>query len=101
MFRVWVPPVAFVAVWTVVQALPSVLVWIWYARAYAASHWSTTRLMVAVAPRSTRSHCGSAQALPHRVSARPSTAAAAGAPPFSCDEASAGRPCEKIGRAHV
>src|SRR4029453_7208690 len=48
--------------------------------------------MVAVAPRSTRSHCGSLQALPQRVSLRPSTAAAAGAPPFSVDEASVGRP---------
>src|SRR3954468_10974838 len=50
--------------------------------------------MVAVPPRSTRSHCGSLQALPHRVVALPSTAAAAGAPPFSVEEASAGRPCE-------
>src|SRR6185312_6193807 len=50
--------------------------------------------MFAEPPRSTRSHCGSLQALPHRVDALPSTAPAAGAPPFSVDDASAGLPCE-------
>src|SRR3954447_23155387 len=50
--------------------------------------------MFAELPRSTRSHCGSLQALPQRLVVLPSTAAAAGAPPFSVDEASAGRPCE-------
>ena len=75
-----------------VQFAPSALVWIWKARAYAASHCTWTWVTVAVAPRSTRSHCGSLQALPQRVSARPSKAAAAGVPPFSWDEASAGLP---------
>ena len=58
-----------------VQLLPSGDVWIWKARAYAASHCNWTWVMVAVAPRSTRSHCGSLQALPQRVSDRPSNAA--------------------------
>ena len=43
--------------------------------AYAASQFSTTWLMVAVAPRSTWSHCGSLKALDQRVPVLPSTAA--------------------------
>ena len=43
-----------------------------------------------VAPRSTRTHCGSLNALDHRVPPLPSTAALAGNVPFSSDDASAG-----------
>src|SRR6266566_1008609 len=46
--------------------------------------------MVAGAPRSTCSHCGSLAALDQRVPALPSTAAVAGVPAFSVDEAVAG-----------
>src|SRR5689334_14188225 len=79
----------------VVHALPSGEVWIWNALAYAASHCSCTEVIVAVPPRSTRNHCGSLQALPQRVDALPSKAPAAGAPPFSVDEARAGFPCDR------
>src|SRR5213082_2626716 len=52
--------------------------------------------MVAVAPRSTRSHCGSAPSLlAHRVLVRfPSTAALAGNDDDSTEDAVAGLPCE-------
>src|SRR5918992_239945 len=75
-----------------VVALPEV--WSWKARPYAASQRSTIWLMVAVAPRSTWSHCGSLKALDQRVAVLPSTAADAGVPAFSVDDAVAGRPCE-------
>jgi hypothetical protein len=42
---------------------------------------STTRLIVAVPPRSTCSHCGSLNWLDHRVVVRPSSAAAGALPP--------------------
>ena len=45
-----------------VQASPSAEVWSWKAVAYAVSHWSTTWAIDALVPRSTRSHCGSANA---------------------------------------
>jgi hypothetical protein len=83
-----------VVVCTVVQELPSAEVWMVKARAYAPSHRSTTRLMVAAAPRSTRTHCGSAKALDQRVPLLPSTADEAGEPAFSVDDAVAVRPCE-------
>jgi hypothetical protein len=76
----------------VVQAVPLVEVWIWNVRAYAASQRSTTWLMVAAAPRSTLSHCGSLNALPQRVPVLPSTAAEAGVDVFSVDEEVAGLP---------
>jgi hypothetical protein len=57
---VWVPPVPVVVEKIVVQADPLPEVWIWKAVAYAPSHCSTSRSMVAVAPRSTWIHCGSA-----------------------------------------
>src|SRR5258706_427409 len=41
-------------------------------------------------PRSTSIHCGSLNALDHRVPVLPSTAAAAAVPAFSADEAVAG-----------
>jgi hypothetical protein len=44
------------------------------------------------APRSTRSHCGSLNALDQRVPALPSTAALAGKVAFSTLDAAAGRP---------
>lgn len=47
--------------------------------------------MVCVEPRSTWSHCGSDQADDQRVVVLPSTAAEAGVPPFSTDEAVAVR----------
>src|ERR687896_2476717 len=75
----------------VVQVDPLPEVWIWKARAYAASQLSTTWQIVAGPPRSTWSHCGSLKALDQRVPALPSTAAAAGVPAFSADEAVAGR----------
>src|SRR5215470_2161634 len=50
--------------------------------------------MVAVDPRSTCSHWGSLNALDHRVPVLPSTAALAGVPAFSTEEAVAGLPCD-------
>src|ERR1700733_12197519 len=79
----------------VVQVVASAEVWIWKAFAYAASHCNWTDVMVAVPPRSTRSHCGSLQALPQRVDVLPSKAPAAGELlVFSTDDARAGFPCE-------
>src|SRR5262245_4594680 len=65
-------------------------VWIWNDRANAASQVSTTWQTVAVAPRSTCSHCGSLNADDHRVPVLPSTAALAGKEAFSVEEAVAG-----------
>src|SRR5687767_12852372 len=48
--------------------------------------------MAVDAPRSTRIHWGSAAALDQRVPALPSTAAEAGVPPFSVEEAVTGLP---------
>jgi hypothetical protein len=64
--------------------------WIWKAVAYAASQLRTTWTTVAGAPRSTCIHCGSLNWLDHRVPELPSTAADAGVPAFSTDEAVAG-----------
>src|SRR5436309_9747935 len=50
--------------------------------------------MAAFAPRSTRIHCGSLNALDQRVPGLPSNAADAGVPAFSVDEAVAGFPCD-------
>src|SRR5258708_3415218 len=86
---VWGPPVPVVVLEMSVQALPSGEVWISKALPYAVSHCNWTDVMVAVPPRSTRSHCGSLQVLPQRVVELPSTAAAAGELlVFSTDEAS-------------
>src|SRR3954471_18721034 len=76
----------------VVQAVPLSEVWIWNARAYAASQRSPTRLRVAMEPRSTVSHCGSLKVLDQRVPVFPSTAADAGGAGFSVDEEVAGLP---------
>src|SRR5258706_99541 len=75
-----------------VQVTASAETWSWNAVAYAVSQVSTTWEIVAVAPRSTCSHCGSLAALDQRVPALPSTAAEAGVPAFSTDEAVAGFP---------
>ena len=74
--------------------MPSGEVWIWNAVPYAASHCRTTWVIEALAPRSTCSHCGSEKALDQRVPVLPSTAAEAGVPAFSVDDAVAGLPCE-------
>ncbi len=50
--------------------------------------------MLAVAPRSTWSHCGSLNALAHRVPALPSTAPAAGKAALSDEEAVTGLACD-------
>src|SRR5450432_769716 len=76
----------------VVQFVPSGEVWIWNAVAYAVSHCSTTWLIDALAPRSTSSHCGSLNALDHRVPVLPSTAAEAGNDALCTDDAVAGWP---------
>jgi hypothetical protein len=78
----------------VVQVEALADVWIWNDLAYAASQFSETELIVAVAPRSTCSHCGSLNALDHRVPVLPSTAALAGVPAFSLLDAVAVLPCE-------
>src|SRR6266568_510534 len=77
-----------------VQVVASVDTWIWKAVAYAVSQLSTTWLTVADAPRSTCSHCGSEKALDHRVVVSPSTAALAGVPAFSTDDADTGLFCD-------
>src|SRR6185503_17686598 len=59
-----------------------------------ASQVSTTCDTAADEPRSTCSHCGSENWLDQRVVALPSTAADAGVPAFSTDEAVAGLPCD-------
>src|SRR5690349_1495983 len=77
-----------------VHVVPSGDVWIWNAVAYAVSQLRTTWLIVADAPRSTCSHCGSLNALDQRVPVLPSTALDAGLPAFSVDDAVAGLPCD-------
>ena len=62
----------------VVQVFPSGEAWIWNAVAYAASQSSVTSQIVWLVPRSTCSHCGSLNALDHRVLVLPSNAAEAG-----------------------
>src|SRR5262244_2768795 len=47
-------------------------------------------------PRSTSSHCGSENALDHRVPVLPSVALAAGNDAFSSDEAVVGRPSARL-----
>ncbi len=97
---VWVPPVLVLVEKIVVQLDALADTWIWYAVAYAASHCSRTWVTLAVAPRSTCSHCGSLNADDQRVPALPSTADAAGnVPAFSDDDAVAGFPCEIRGSA--
>src|SRR4051794_33043754 len=89
--RVWVPPVPVVVAKMVVNGpVAAGAVWSWNAVPNAASQVSTTRQMVAVAPRSTWTHWGSEKADDQRVAVLPSTAAEAGVPAFSVEEAVAG-----------
>src|SRR3981081_459321 len=69
----------------VVQFTASGDTWIWYAFAAAASHCRTTWVIECVAPRSTWSHCGSLNALDHRVAVLPSVAPAAEKPLWTDD----------------
>src|ERR1700676_2441966 len=71
----------------VVQVDPSGEVWIWNALPYAASQFRTTWQIDWDEPRSTSSHCGSEKALDQRGPRLPSTAAEAGKPAFSSEEA--------------
>src|SRR5450755_658726 len=73
-----------------VQVVPSGEVWIWNALPYAVSQFSMTWQIDWVEPRSTSSHCGSENALDQRVPRLPSTAAEAGEPAFSSEDAVAG-----------
>src|SRR6266567_3264464 len=73
-----------------VQVAASGETWIWYAVAQAASQVSTSWQICWVLPRSTRIHCGSENWLDQRVPVLPSTAADAGVPAPSTDEAVAG-----------
>jgi hypothetical protein len=79
------PPLPPVTERTVVQVVPLVEVWIWYADPYAASQVNFTRSIATDWPRSTWIHCGSANALLHRVVSEPSTAPAAALPPSTLD----------------
>ena len=74
--------------------MPSLDVWIWNDLPNAASQLMVTSVMVAVAPRSTWSHCGSLNALDQRVPVLPSVAADAGVPAFSVEDAVVGLPCD-------
>src|SRR5580704_3278775 len=88
--RVWMPPVPVVVEKMEVQFVPSGDVWIWNALPYAVSQFSLTWQIVWLDPRSTCSHCGSENALDHRVLVLPSKAAEAGVPAFWMDDAVAG-----------
>jgi hypothetical protein len=90
---VWTPPVPVVVAKIVVHVTPSGDVWSWNAVAKAASHARPTRQIVWLVPRSTWSHCGSANALDQRVALLPSVAFAAGKDAFSTDDAVVGLPC--------
>jgi hypothetical protein len=93
--RVWMPPAPVVVEKIVVNGpVGAPATWIWNDRANAASQLSVTWSIVAVAPRSTCSHCGSENALDHRLPALPSTARPAPVLAFSLDDAVAGRPWE-------
>src|SRR5262249_27939674 len=89
-FRVCVPPVPVVVEKIEVQVELSVEVWIWNALPYAASHASTTWQIDWTDPRSTSSHCGSENALDHRVPRFPSVAFDAGYDALSSDDAVVG-----------
>src|SRR5690242_19026319 len=79
----------------VLHVAPSAEVSIRYVLPYAASHLRFTCVMVLVAPRSTRIHCGSdPSALAHRVPVLPSNASAAPSDDDSTDDEVAGLPCD-------
>src|SRR6266852_3265620 len=71
----------------VVQLVLSVDTWIWKAVAEAVSQLRPTWQMAWDEPRSTSTHCGSENAEDHLVPVLPSTAADAGVPAFSVEEA--------------
>src|SRR5262245_66451821 len=93
MSSVCTPPAPVVVEKMGVHVVALAEVWISKARPNAASQRSTTRQTDTAPPRSTCIHCGSLNALDHRVPLLPSTALAAGVPAFSTEEAVAGRPC--------
>ena len=97
--RVWMPPVPVVVEKIVVQVELSVETWIWNAVAYAVSQSRLTWQIDWTDPRSTSSHCGSANALDQRVPVFPSVASAAVNEAFSSDDAVVGRSKREIGRA--
>src|SRR3712207_3700312 len=88
------PPVPVVVAYAWVQVVPLVESWRVNARAYAPSQLMATRLTAVAAPRSTWNHWFGVKALDQRVPVLPSTAAAAGVPAHSTDEAVTGLPCE-------
>src|SRR5262249_25500619 len=92
-FRVCVPPVPVVVEKMLVHVDASAETWIWNPVANAASQVRTTWHTAIDEPRSTCNHCGSLNALDHRVPVFPSTAFDAGKDAFSVDDAVAGRPC--------
>src|SRR5436305_1265643 len=77
-----------------VQVVLSVDVWIWNDLPYAVSQFRVTWQMLCELPRSTSTHCGSLAALDQRVPVLPSTAADAGVPAFSMDDATTGWFCD-------
>src|SRR5260221_9267924 len=89
-FRAWVPPVPVVVEKIEVQVALSVEVWIWNALPYAASQDKVTWQMDWTEPRSTSSHCGSENALDHRVDRFPSTAFEGGYEALCTEDAVAG-----------
>src|SRR5690242_20093485 len=91
---VWVPSAPLVTGVASVQALPSADTWILKVAARAVSQCIEICVMAWVEPRSTCSHCGSANADDHRVPSSPSVAELAGVPAFSVDDAVVGLPCE-------
>src|SRR5215472_5235415 len=83
----WFPPVPVVVEKIVVHVELSAEVWIWNAVANAVSQSSPTWQTDCTDPRSTSSHCGSLNALDHRVPVFPSTAADAGKLALCTDDA--------------
>jgi hypothetical protein len=79
-----------------VQVLASAEICTWNAVAYAVSQLRITWHTVTVTPKSICSHCGSLNAEDHREPVLPSTAALAGVPAFSVDEAVAVLPCAAL-----
>src|SRR6185437_13829365 len=89
---VCVPSIPLVTGVASVHALPSVDTWILKVAARAVSQCSSAPQICCDEPRSTCSHCGSANADDQRVPSLPSVAEVAGVPAFSADEAVVGWP---------
>ena len=96
-----VPPAPEVVLYTCVQVVALLEMSMWYAVANAASQWIVNPLRAAFAPRSSCSHWGSLQAYDQRVDWSPSTAAEAGVPAFSTDDAVASEPTAMLVSAAV